>query len=267
MLAFPYTKLHATQWNVNSAVAILVCSAARAAELGLREAGFVFPLAGAQSKHVVPLAQQRVLGSRPGSILSGERALALAGVSRRDLTALELYSCFPAAVQSFADDLGLDEAIPWTVTGGMSFAGGPFNSASLEAVGRMAEVLRDAGPVRRVGLVANLSGIFAKQAVALFSNQPNPAGYGVEDVTAAVAAEDVPVPMAVDYAGAATVVGYTVIHAGGVPSHAIAVCDTPAGERTVARSEEPALLDAMMREELCGQTVHVARDGGLVVCR
>jgi len=38
MLAFPYTKRHCTQWNVNQAVAMLVCSAAKAEQLGLRSA-------------------------------------------------------------------------------------------------------------------------------------------------------------------------------------------------------------------------------------
>lgn len=91
-------------------MAILVCSAARAAQLGLRRAGWIHPLTAAHSKHVVPLAQQRRLDSHPGTVLSGERALALAGASARDVTAAELYSCFPAAIQSFAQDLRLDES-------------------------------------------------------------------------------------------------------------------------------------------------------------
>src|SRR5207249_6177880 len=124
MLAFPCTKRHSSQWNVNQAVAILVCSAARAAGLGLERDGWIFPIAAAQSRHVVPLAQQRRLHTHPGTVLSGERALALAGVSVRDLTAVELYSCFPAAIQSFARDLRLDGTLPWTVTGAMPFAGG-----------------------------------------------------------------------------------------------------------------------------------------------
>lgn len=265
MLAFPYTKLHATQWNVNSAVAILVCSAACAAELGLRRAGFVYPLAAAQAKHVVPLAQQRVLGSRPGSVLSASRALALAGVSIRDVAAAELYSCFPAAVQSWAADVGLDESVPWTVTGGMAFAGGPFNSASLEGVARMAEVLREAGAVRRIGLVTNLSGIFGKQACAVFSNHPGARGYRFEDVTREAAAHDLPVPLAPHYTGPVTIAGYTVVHAGGLPSHAVAICDTPGGARTVVRNQDGRLLEAMMREEFCGRVVHVDHDGGFAV--
>jgi len=51
---------------------------------------------------------------------------------------------------------------------------------------------------------------------------------------------------------------------GGAPSHAIAICDTPGGERTVVRSEDAALLDAMTREELVGRTVQVAADGGFI---
>ena len=265
MLAFPYTKRHSTQWNVNQAVAIVVCSAARATQLGLKDGGWIYPLAAAQSKHVVPLAQQKRLDSRPGTVLSGERALALAGVTVRDLNAAELYSCFPAAIQSFAQDLQLGEACPWTVTGAMPFAGGPFNSFSLEGVARMVEVLRGDEPgrrsERRIGLVSNLSGIFGKQACAVFSNVPNPQGYRFEDVTAAVAERDVPLVLNEAYVGPATVIGYTVVFAGEVPSYAIAICDTPGGERTVARSENGALLESMMQQEFCGRVIRVNPEG------
>ena len=258
MLAFPYTKRHSSQWNVNQAVAILVCSAARAGQLGLARDGWILPLAAAQSKHVVPLAQQRRLYSHPGTVVSGERALTLAGISIRDVDAAELYSCFPAAIQSFARDLALPETCPWTVTGAMPFAGGPYNSFSLEGIARMVEVLRGGGSTRRIGLVSNLSGIFGKQACAVFSNLPNADGYRYEDVTAEVAARDLPLPLDGGYVGPAAIVGYTVVFVGGAPSHAIAICDTPAGPRTVVRSEERGLLESMTREEFCGRVVRVA---------
>lgn len=264
MLAFPYTKLHASQWNVNQAVAILVCSAERARALGLDEARWVYPLAAAQSKHVVAMAQMRDLTSHAGSIVAGERALALAGVRVEELAAAELYSCFPAAFQSFARDLRIPPTCPWTVTGTMTFAGGPFNNASLESAARMVEVLRE-GDGRRAGLVANLSGIFSKQHCAVFANRPPADGYRFADVTAEVAARERPVPLHDGYAGPATVVGYTVVFQGGVPSHAIAVCDTPDGARTVVRSEERPTLDALMTTEWCGRTVDVAAHGGFAL--
>jgi acetyl-CoA C-acetyltransferase len=269
MLAFPYTKLHASQWNVNQAVAIIVCSAGRARALGLDETRWIYPLSAAQSKHVVPLAQMRTLQGHLGTVRSSERACALAGLDMRDVTAAELYSCFPAAIQSFARDLRVPAGVPWTVTGSMAFAGGPFNNASIEGVARMVEVLREGAGLgaarRRVGLVSNLSGIFSKQACALFSNEPNPAGYRFEDVTAEVAAEDPPVPLRDDYTGPATVVGYTVVFQGDTPSHAIAICDLPDGARTVVRSEDPAVLAVLMREEYCGRVVEVGAGGAVAL--
>jgi acetyl-CoA C-acetyltransferase len=265
MLAFPYTKRHCTQWNVNRAVAIIVCSAGKAQQLGLDRAGWIYPVAAVESKHVVVLAQQRRLHSHPGTILCGERALALAGITTKDLTAAELYSCFPSAIQSFARDLKLEGVCPLTVTGAMPFAGGPFNSFSLEGVATMVEVLRAAEPReasgRRVGLVSNLSGIFGKQACAVFSNVPNESGYGYDDVTATVAEIDVPLPLTGDYAGPATIVGYTVMFNRDEPSHAIAICDTPEGQRTVVRTEDKALLELMTREEFCGRVIEVSRGG------
>jgi len=265
MLAFPYTKRHCTQWNVNRAVAILVCSAAKAAQLGLRNNGWTYPLAAVESKHVVVLAQQRQLHSHPGTVLCGQRARALAGIATHDVTAAELYSCFPSAIRSFAYDLKLEDGCPLTVTGAMPFAGGPFNHFSLEGVARMVEVLRSgeagAASERRIGLVSNLSGIFGKQGCVLLSNMPKDGGYGYEDITRAVAETDRPVPLTGDYAGPATIVGYTVMFNRDEISHGIAICDTPTGERTVVRSEDKAFLESMTREEFCGRVIEVLRNG------
>lgn len=258
MLAFPYTKRHCSNWNVNQGVAILVCSVARAQQLGLDPLRWIFPLASAESKHVVVLAQQRRLHSHAGTRLCGERALALAGIRRQDLTAAELYSCFPAAIRSFAHDLQLEGVCPITVTGAMPFAGGPFNHFTLEGVARMVEVLRERAGF---GLVSNLSGIFGKQGVMVLGTDAPEAGYRFEDVSEAAAEQEPPLPIDEEYVGPATVVGYTVIYSGERRSHAIAICDTPDGSRTVARTEDETLLEAMTAEEHCGRTVEIFADG------
>ena len=267
MIAFPYTKRHCSYWNVNQSVAIIVCSVSKAERLGLVPAGWIYPVSAAQSRHVVPLAQKKALHRHSGTVLAGERALALAGASVGDVIAAELYRCFPSAIQCFARDLKLAEGCPWTVTGAMPYAGGPFNHASLEGVARMVEVLRanddTSAPRRRLGLVSNLSGIFGKQACALFSNVPGDGGYGYEDVTAAVAEIDRPLPLDGEYAGRATIVGYTVAFVRERPAHAVAVCDTPDGARTVARSDDSALLEEMTREEFCGRVIKI-RPGGVM---
>lgn len=257
MLAFPYTKKHNSQWNVNQSVAVLVCSVEKARALGLDESRWTYPAAAAQSRHVLCLAEQPTLHTHAGAVVAGERVYEMAGIGPGDIVAADLYSCFPAAVQSFAADLNLPQGCPWTVTGSMAFAGGPFNHAALDGVARMVEVLREQSATPAYGLTTNLSGIFGKQAVALFSNAPAAAGYRYADVTADVAAIEAPVPTTSSYSGPATVVGYTVCYNKQGISHGIAYCDTPDGARTVARSEDVELLEQMMSREFVGETVQI----------
>ena len=133
----------------------------------------------------------------------------------------------------------------------------------------MVEVLRSGEPGaasnRRIGLVSNLSGIFGKQGCVVLSNRPRDGGYAFEDITRAVAETDLPVPLTGDYAGPATIVGYTVMFNRDEISHGIAICDTPGGERTVVRTEDRPLLESMTREEFCGRVIEVCRDGRFTI--
>ncbi|HEX3611493.1 MAG TPA: hypothetical protein VHU88_07375 [Sporichthyaceae bacterium] len=62
-----------------------------------------------------------------------------------DLTALDLYSCFPVVPKLAALALRISDDRPLTVTGGMNAFGGPGNGYSLHAVARAVEVLRSRG--------------------------------------------------------------------------------------------------------------------------
>ena len=63
---------------------------------------------------------------------------------------VEVYSCFPAAVRVQQRALGLDPTGPPTVTGGMAFAGGPFNNFVLQSIAEVVPAPR-AGPDVRSG--------------------------------------------------------------------------------------------------------------------
>jgi acetyl-CoA C-acetyltransferase len=260
MLAFPYTKRFNSQWNVNQAAAVIVCSAAKAKELGLDSKNWIYPISGTQNKHVVCLAQKKHLHSQPGAVMAGERAYALAGITAKDVTAADLYSCFPSAIQTFGQDLNIHH-IPWSVSGSMAFAGGPYNHASIDSVVRIVDVLREQSKNgRQIGVVSNLSGIFGKEGVALFSNEPNSQGFCFEDVTEAVAKIDAPLATDVNYHGAATIVGYTVVFNKEGPSHAFAYCDAANGKRTVAKSFDKTLLKQMTESEFVGRKVTIHAD-------
>ena len=84
-----------------------------------------------------------------------------------EIDLVDLYSCFPVAVRIQATELGISIDRPLTVTGGMTFGGGPFNNYVLQATASMAGRLRS-GPARS-GLVTTVSGLLTKPGLAVWS--------------------------------------------------------------------------------------------------
>ncbi|MDX2169389.1 MAG: acetyl-CoA acetyltransferase, partial [Deltaproteobacteria bacterium] len=186
LLAFPYAKLHNSQWNVDQAAGLIFTSVATARAAGIDERRWVFPLAVAESNHMVPLSERAEVHRSHGFRLAGARALEHAELAIGAVAHLELYSCFPAAVRVQTRELGIDAGRPLTESGGMAFAGGPLNNFVLQALVRMVEVLRaDAGSS---GLVSAVSGMLTKQGVSLWSTRPPRRPCAWLDVSDAVAA-------------------------------------------------------------------------------
>ena len=263
MLALPYTKWHTSQWNVDQAAGLILCSVAAARQAGVPEDRWVFPLAATESNLMRPLSARAELHRSPGFQIAGERAVAVAGVAAGDVEHVELYSCFPSAVQVQARELGLSLGRPLTLTGGMTFAGGPLNSFVLQAMCRLVEVLRE-HPGER-GLLTAISGMITKQGVTLWSTRPAEGGFRFEDVTAAVErVSGAPLDVDQAYEGPARVVSYTVLHEGGAPARGIVVCDVAPGRRAIAASTDASVLAAMVEEEMCGRAVELRRGGVLV---
>lgn len=250
MLAFPYTKLHNSQWNVDQGAGLIFCSVAVAEELGIDRSRWVFPRAFAESNFMSVVSARGDLGGCPGFRLAGEAAASRAGVNFDDIRLRELYSCFPYAVRSQLHEFGMTGEGDLSVTGAMTFGGGPLNNFVYQATVRMAQLLRESP--EEVGLVTTVSGMLTKQGVALWSATPGPTAWGFDDVTRQVrSASDIREVVA-DCQGEATVAGYTVLYQGADPWRAVAVCDLPGGQRTVVFSEDPADIARMENGECCG---------------
>lgn len=258
MLAFPYTKYHNSQWNVDQAGALLFCSVAKAEALGIPREKWVFPLASTESNFMVNTSQRRDLAGCPGARLAGNKALELSGLGLSDLDLLEMYSCFPSAVQIYAREMGISLDQPLTVTGGMTFGGGPLNNYVLQSTARMAELLRDQPGAK--GLVTSVSGMLTKQGFGVWSTEPNPDGFAFADLTEEARAESPPLPLVASDEGEGTIVGCTVLFQGDDPWRAVVVVALPDDKRTVAYNEEAELMADMMKVEYCGRKV-VLRDG------
>ena len=264
MVGFPYTKLMNANIQTDQAAALIVCSVAAARAAGVPDDRWVFVHSGAEANDHWYVTERADLVSSPAIAACGRAAFDLAGTGIDGIAHLDLYSCFPSAVQIGAAALGVDlddaDRAP-TVTGGLGFAGGPGNNYVTHSIASMVEVLR--GDPGSFGLVTALGWYVTKHAVGIYSTEPPAAGFRGENVQAAVDA----LPRRTvdeDYTGPATVETYTVMHErDGSPSLGIIVALTPAGDRTLATTRETGVLKDMTVDERSGRAVTIAAGGTL----
>ena len=261
MLAFPYTKLHNSQWNVDQASALILCSAAKADALGIPGHKRVYPLASTESNHMVNVSQRARLDESAGARIAGRRALELAGTAMDDIDYLELYSCFPAAIGLFQRALGIADNRDLSVTGGMTFGGGPLNNFVFQATVRMAQLLREQPGTS--GLISCVSGMFTKQACGIWSTRQNEAGFAFEDVSQAVKQADTTLQLIAPTAGTVRVVGYTVLFQGSEPHRLVAICEYEDRRRTVACSEDLGLIEQFLSQDSVGRQLLLNDSGQL----
>jgi acetyl-CoA C-acetyltransferase len=256
MQAFPYTRLHVSTWNVDQAAALLFCSAERATQLGIPRTQWIYALASSESNHMVPVVARADLSRCPGARIAGEAALHGAGVALDELDLVELYSCFPLAVETYAEALSLPLERDLTVTGGMPFAGGPYNNYVLQATARSAELLRQRG--QGTALVGCVSGVLTKQGFGLWSRAPASQAFVHADVSHEVARAVATVEVLDDYQGAAEVAAYTVLHGRDQAPRGVALLNTPSGQRLLATTDDSSLIARMENEEWIGRRLRVA---------
>jgi acetyl-CoA C-acetyltransferase len=171
MVAEPYTKLMTSNVDVDQSAAVLVCSYGAAVAAGVDPASIVHLVAGTGAVDHWILEERWALPESPAMRIAGRAGLELAGWTIDDVDDLDLYSCFPAAVQVAQQELGIDPRRPFTITGGLTFAGGPFNSYCLHALATAHARIR-AGRSRNAFLSGN-GGYFTKHSfLALAATAP-----------------------------------------------------------------------------------------------
>jgi acetyl-CoA C-acetyltransferase len=260
MLSFPYTKSLVSQWNVNQAGGLILCSLESARRRGLDEDRFIYPLSVVDSEAMLPLSERRDLHRSPGFERAFAAALGHVDRSIEEIEALELYSCFPAAVRIQQRALGLDLKRQVTETGGMTFAGGPLNNFVLQAWVKMVERLR--GTSGGMGLVTAVSGFLTKQGVSLLGREPS-RPFSFDQVSDVVRAEQATIRVEAHAEGPARVASYTVICERDGTKRVVLFFDFDSDEaRRIVRVETDAdLAEESMSTELCGREVVLGADG------
>jgi acetyl-CoA C-acetyltransferase len=262
MVGFPYTKLLCSNERVDQGAAVIMCSAERAAAAGVPRDRWVFPHAIVEAR--APSVSERIdLSSSTMVRAAGEALWKLLGRDADDVAHVDLYSCFPSAVEVQAAELGFGLDRTLTVTGGMRFAGGPWNNYPMHALAALVDVLR-ADPGAR-GLLSANGGYVTKLAVGVFSTEPPASGFGHASPQASLDAE----PrrgVELEPDGVATVETYTVMHdRGGEPTEGIVACTMPDGRRAWGVVHGGDELVAMTRDEMIGRGVTLRPDGAATI--
>ena len=262
MLAAPYTKFLCSQMNVDMSAALVFMSVGAAEAMGVPREKWVFPLGFGESNLMMPMPTRRDIHRWPAFALAAEQVFEQTGRRVSDVDHIDFYSCFPAAVQTFARELGIPFERDLTVTGGMTFGGGPLNHYTFHSVVTMARLLRS--EPRALGLTTSVSGLLTKPAVALWSTEPGDRPMANVDVTAEATEATAKVEVDGDATGNGTVVGCTVLYDGAEPTDAVAVVQI-GDVRTVALTQDLDIAGSMLEEEWVGRDVTVPTAGVLAL--
>jgi acetyl-CoA C-acetyltransferase len=266
MVGFPYPKLEMANDRVDQGAAFIMCSLEAAEDAGVPKDRMVFPIAGSEASDHWFLTHRMDLCSSPAIRLASRHALSRASVAIEDVAHIDLYSCFPCAVQIAAAEIGLPIADPdraLTLTGGLGFAGGPGNNYGSHAIATMATKLRSNGGV---GLVTGLGWYSTKHSIGLWSDRPGADGFRSGSVQAEVDSlpQRSPAPSGEDADG--VIETYTVmVDRGGEPDLGIVAMLTRDEARLWGTITDTDTLSLLMAEEGCGRRARIRADGRVEV--
>jgi acetyl-CoA C-acetyltransferase len=267
MIAEPYTKNLNAILQVDMSAALILLAAEAADAAGVPRERWIFPWSGAKCDDVYHVVERPDLTRAAGIEAAAKSMLAASGIGIDDVASVDIYSCFPSAVQMGAAGLGLalDDPRGLTVTGGLPSFGGPGNNYMTHSIATMAERLRGADGA--IGVCTGVSWYMSKHSIVAFSSEPAPNGWrfaSTEEDQARIDATAL--PTASDASGEAIVEAFTVEHDREKgPVRAPIYGRLTDGRRVVATPADPSIPAAISGRSIVGETVRVrAGEGGTV---
>ncbi|NKY27463.1 acetyl-CoA acetyltransferase [Nocardia gamkensis] len=264
MVSTPYPKLMIANLTVDLGAGLILCSAAAADAAGVPRDRWVFPHAGATATDEWFVSERADMSRSPAIAAAGKAALGAAGIGIDDVAHIDLYSCFPVAVQIAAEELGLpidDPSRPLSVTGGLTFAGGPGNNYTTHSIATLSGMLRaDPGAY---GLATALGWYSTKHGVGVYSGRPPERLFRAIEAEVPAARRE-PAP---GYTGPASVEAYTVAYRKGPapdradePEAVVVSALTPEGTRILVRASDADTLAAFTAGDPLGADAEIAAD-------
>jgi acetyl-CoA C-acetyltransferase len=265
-IGFPYPRLMNSNVFVDQAAALVMTSVGLARSLGIPEEKWVYLHGCSDATDQWYVSERINLHSSPAIRLGARKALEMAGLALGGIRFLDLYSCFPSAVEIACAEIGLAEDDPrgLTVTGGLPYFGGPGNNYVTHSISEMMRQLR-AHP-GSFGLITANGNYITKHAFGVYSTAPF-RGTWRRESPAVLQAEIDALPKAAltqTPSGPATIETYTVMHGRTEPEFSVVIGRLrESGERFVANTPaEAAVLNDLRDHESLGRCGIVRHENG-----
>ena len=256
-VGYPYTKLMNSNQFIDQAAAILLCSAGIAMDLGISRDRWVYPWAGVTA-HCPVVSERHSLHDSPALAIAGRLLSQMIGRSLNEIELVDLYACFPFAVQTQANALGLDPANDLTLTGGMRFAGGPWNNYGTHMIANL--VHRSREQPDEMALCSTNGGLATRFNLTAYSGTPRPDGFRA--LPSPIIDPGPRRPLETRPQGSGKIEAYTVLHdRANEPVSAVAACLLPNGARAWAKLSGPETLGEMLAADPIGRSVQFTNEG------
>ena len=267
-IGFPYTKLMNSNAFIDQSAAVILTSVAKARQLGIPESKWVHLHGTADAYDHWYISDRKNFHSSPAMHIVARETFEMAGLGMADMDFIDLYSCFPSAVEiaCFENGLSVDDPRGLTITGGLPYFGGPGNNYVTHSIAEMVAKVRS--KPGSMGLVTANGNYVTKQSAGIYSTEPpkkpfkpkDPSLYQAEiDADKGPATTETP-------SGKGTIETYTVMHDRKGPSYAILFGRDAEGRRFIANTPEDAtLLRDMTERDYLGASGTVTTTDGLAV--
>jgi acetyl-CoA C-acetyltransferase len=262
-LNFPYSTLMVANNSVNQGAAIVLASYGKAKELRIPDDRIVFVGAGAAANESQDFRERSNFFSSPSLQTTIHAVLERNRIEAAQCEHVELYSCFPCVPKHARREANFRTDIPLTVSGGLTFAGGPIRNYMMHATAAMTEKLRQSG---NYGMLFGNGGYLTEAHAIVLSRAPIkdvPLASSF-DVQADADARRGEVPsFANEYLGSGQIETYTVTHSReGEPLFGTIIGRGESGERFICRAD--AEDRDMMRFLMSGEVEPVGASGDVV---
>jgi hypothetical protein len=243
-VAFPFTKRMTANPFVNQGAALLVTDRTTARRWGVPESRWIHPWGSAGADEPAEVLSRTSFHRSAAVEHAIERTQQLTDTTADDYRFVELYSCFPTMPKLSGRVLGTIKPDTPSVTGGLSFFGGPGSNYLTHSIVAMCHRLREDGGL---GFIHGVGEMMTKHHALVLGDQPRDGGYAA-DPQGIRAIEPAPVVVDDAYEGVGTIEACSVSYLrDGTPDYGIVIGRGRDGQRFGARVDaaDEVTIDAL----------------------